>query len=198
MVHRAVFGIFVFLAQTAFSGPSTDKPVEKIVRSCAHKECVHLNDIYSKDAKHIYIDTPDYSGVVAKADPKTFVLLNPSDESAYTKDRSKVYFLGEVVPHADPKTFVALNERYGKDATRLFLMKDVLVGPDHKSFRTPYKRNVWLARDKRSVYESGKPVTQVDPDSLEVLAQDMPCGKDCRFRYKDKNHKFDWDFKPVD
>ncbi len=150
---------------------------------------VQLNSIYSKDQKHVYYDTGDTSGVIKDADPKSFQLLNPDDESAYTKDAGRVYFFGKAIPHADPKTFVQLNERYGKDVKNVYHMDLVLSEADVSSFVAPFK-DVWYAKDANHVFSGRKIFKLADPQTFSI-GDDRSCGTGCTYRSEDKNYRFD-------
>jgi hypothetical protein len=154
------------------------------------KDRVKLDDMYSKDGKHVYIKTPDRSGVIEGADPKTFVLLGSGDEeSAYAKDSKTVFFFGDPVPSADAKTFVQLNGRYGKDLRHVYFMKRVVPKADLASFTAPYK-SFWYARDKDHVFSGADIFEKADPDTFST-GDDRYCGKNCTYRYEDKNYRFD-------
>ena len=156
---------------------------------------IKLSEIYSKDSTNVYIKTVDVGGIIENADPKTFELLNPTDESSYTRDKSHVFFFGTKVKGADPAHFNALNERYGKDKNKAYLMEHPLEGVDLETFEA-LSENVWIAKDKNRVYYYGKIFEKADVKTFK-LAPDLSCGKNCVYRYEDKNYYYGWDTKVV-
>lgn len=148
-----------------------------------------LNAIYSKDNKNVFFKTPDKSGTIKHADPKTFQILNPSSDSAYTKDAERVYFYGETVENADASTFVQLNDRFGKDLNHVYHMTSIFEKADVASFTAPFT-NVWYAKDKNHVYNGTKTIANADPDTFSV-GDDRSCGQNCTYRSEDKQYRFD-------
>ncbi len=118
------------------------------------------------------------------------MLLGSGDkESAYAKDAKTVFFFGDPVPSADAKTFVQLNERYGKDLRHVYFMQRVVPKVDVASFTAPYK-SVWYARDKDHVFSGADIFEKADPDTFST-GDDRYCGKNCTYRYEDKNYRYD-------
>ena len=153
------------------------------------EERVTLDSIYSRDQKHVYIDTVDESGIIQGADPNSFRLLSTDDESAYTKDANTVFFFGEAIPSADAKTFIQLNPRYGKDIRRAYFMDSPIPEADVSSFVAPFK-SVWYAKDKNHVFSGSDIFWQADPLTFST-GEDRSCGKNCTYRTEDKNYRFD-------
>lgn len=181
------FNALAFCDSRKEEGAGNDGPVQD---SCKSPSCINLNSMYSKDSERVYIDSVDYKGVIAGADPKTFVLLSRKGKSPYAKDKNTVFFFEEPVTQADPKTFRQLNERYGKDANHVFHMATILTGADAKTFSTPYPHHVWHAKDEHRVFYAGEVVAKADPATFKVLKDDKSCGPNCTYRAEDKNHKY--------
>ena len=158
-------------------------------REESRKGRIKLDSIYSKDQKHVYIHTVDVSGVIQGADPSSFQLLDNHDDSAYTKDSRTVFFFGEAIPSADAKTFIQLNARYGKDIRHVYFMERLVPNADVASFVAPFK-SVWYAKDKDHVFSGSNIFPQADPATFST-GDDRSCGGSCRYRYEDKNYRYD-------
>lgn len=81
---------------------------------------------WAKDALYAYFDT-----MRIQADVKTFKVLNP----AVAKDKSHVYYFGDIIPDADPATFKPIgNSIYNRDKSHIWCGDELLQDADYETF----------------------------------------------------------------
>ena len=88
-----------------------------------------------------------------------------SIDNTYGRDRSHVYYRGEVLADADPSSFDLIDHGYAKDRSSVW-MGDERISDDPTHFE-PLADN--LAKDSNAVYCDGGKVFSNDPAHFEIL-----------------------------
>ena len=122
---------------------------------------------YAKDKNNIYYGCGE---VLKDADAVTFIDL----KDGYVKDKSTVWYLGNLTKETDPRTFQSLGTGYAKDSKHAYYEGSVIDKADAATF-TLVKENIrenvatgiyaeTYAKDKNHVYYSnGKILPDVNP-----------------------------------
>ncbi len=120
----------------------------------------------------------DHAVRVKDADPKTFVVISPSYQSSYAKDKHHVYTRENIFSEADPESFSILSMVYMKDKNHVYRYGNILVNADPNSFQVI---NDFYSKDSNNVFYWENTITDADPNSFEVLLNQHS---------KDKNHVY--------
>ncbi|WP_077927917.1 DKNYY domain-containing protein [Wohlfahrtiimonas populi] len=127
-----------------------------------NNKCELIYKNFSQDDSNVY-----YRGhKLYSADPKNFKVIG---ESQYSLDSNSVYYEIFRIVGADPLTFELLDpndDRYAKDATRVYLAGKVIEGANPKYFKHIQGS---FYKDDRYVFYVGEQLEDSDAESFFVL-----------------------------
>ncbi len=143
-----------------------------------------------------YHGFPASRQVIGAADPKSFKSIN----TEYGKDKTQVFYYGEILPKADPTSFVYLDGSFSRDknfgfsSTRILSEDgthfDIVPNPNETPGNVTSEGIVY-ARDRQHVYTSGGVVAEADPESFVFV----PMFNGNYLAY-DRKHVY-WGHKPL-
>lgn len=104
---------------------------------------------------------------LADADPQSFAELN----SAYGKDKERVYWMGQEIADATPDGFKPLSLYYAIDTRHAFFTTWTLTGSEAQSFEL--LEGNW-SKDRANYYYNRWNVPVCDYDSFRLIADEFP------------------------
>jgi hypothetical protein len=118
------------------------------------------------------------------SDVKSFQILS----GGYSKDKNRVYYLGNILLDADPVTFIVKTEDSAIDKNQVYYMGKKLNDADPNSFFVIQQngKNTEYSKDKNNVYYEDLRLNGSDPDSFVILPFE---GKNTYYA-KDKNQVY--------
>lgn len=132
-----------------------------LAKESPNNKCELIYKNFSQDGSNVY-----YRGhKLYSADPKAFKVIG---ESQYSVDNDSVYYEVFRIAGADPLTFELLDRndnRYAKDATRVYLSGKVIEGANPKYFK---HIEDYFYKDDQYVFYAGEQLEDSDAESFFV------------------------------
>jgi hypothetical protein len=120
----------------------------------------------ARDKNHVWY----YNTMIDGADPSTVKLVNGGQ---VFKDKDSVHYGYDTIAGADPASFKHLASGYYQDKNRIYWCTDPIPDVDPATFKV--MGGSFVAKDRSSVYRSGKRLPGFDVASVEFI-QDDPAG----------------------
>lgn len=159
---------------------------QKEIRGSHGPSFERIDRYHAKDDTSIYYLDPAMEETeeirVLSHHPFTFRIL----EHPFTKDNTRVWYMGQPVKDADPVTFRVLGHGYCLDADHVFFQDQIVKGADAGSIHPLPENETFtedgaFAMDKEAVYFRDKKIMSADKESFTALSV---------FYSKDKNRVF--------
>lgn len=114
-----------------------------------------FDSFWAKDSRYAYFDTTRL-----EVDLATFKV----ESESVAKDKSHVYYFGDLVPDADPATFKCINKSaYYRDKNHIWCGSDMLTDVDYETFEVD---GLTDAHDKNGPFRFEK---RVNPEDFSVV-----------------------------
>ena len=120
-----------------------------------------------EDNKVFYKSANEARGIVKRylksADASTFKILNNSE---YAKDKSFVFYHGNLIGGADPETFEFIGDLYAKDKNRAYYSGDSIESSSSFGFRII---DSYYSADNKNIFYTTKPLNVCSVTQFKIF-----------------------------